>query len=116
MLDMLHVGVDEREVAFAAAPEDVAEPAKAVGCVHRCFDLRRGVAEDLNIWTCARARGIARVDEKARRSPEQFLAGRLHLRFNRVNNGVEVLLALGDRCAFGGDVAVVKTEVVDTYL
>ena len=42
-----HVGVEERLVTLAAAPEDVALAAQLLGDFERLLDLRGGVGEDL---------------------------------------------------------------------
>jgi len=112
----LHVGVDERPVAFAPSPEDVALAAEPMGRFQRRLDLRRGVAVDVDQRARARAGGVPLVGEETGGAPEQSTSARFHLGFDHVDHRVEVAFAFGDVVTLGGDVPIVKAEEVDVDL
>ena len=106
----LHVGVPEGLVAFAAAPEHVARPAEFLGHFQGLLDLGGGKGEGVGVAACGRAVHVARIAEQVGRAPEQLDAGPLLLLLDDLDDGVEVLVGLGQRLALGGDVAVVEAE------
>ena len=106
----LHVGVPEGLIAFAAAPERVAMAAKLLGDLQGLLHLRRGEGERIGVGTSGGAVDVAGIAEQIGRPPEQLDAGPLHLFLDDLDYGVEVLVALGQRGAFGGDVAIVEAE------
>ena len=112
----LHVGVEERGVALAAAPENISLAAEAVGDFDGLLHLRARVGKDLDARTGRGARHIARVCEQARGSPKQLLATRALQHLEVVNDLVEVRVRLGQRCAFGRNVAVMEAVEVDAAL
>ena len=57
----LHVGVQQRGVTFAAAPEDVADAAEFVRDFHRLLHLGGGIGEDVGIAARGRAVHEARI-------------------------------------------------------
>ena len=57
----LHVGVDQRGVAFAAAPEDVTFAAESLGGLERVTDLAGAVGEHVGVRRSAGTLRIARV-------------------------------------------------------
>ncbi len=103
-----HVGVEQRLVALAPAPQHVVGAAEAMRGVHAVGDLRRGEREQLRIGVRRRAGLEAGVGEQVRRAPQQLHAGALLVLAGEVDHLVEVAARLGERRALGGDVAVVE--------
>ena len=102
------VGVEERLVALAAAPERVAVAAELMGHLHRLLHLRGRVGEDVGVGVCRRAAHVARVGEEVGGAPEELHAGGA-LEVPGVGHQlVEVAVGLGEGAALGRDVAVVK--------
>ena len=105
------VGVEERVVALAAAPQDVVLAAEALGDLEHVLDLRRGVGEDLGVGVGRGAGLVARVGEQVGRAPQEAHAGLLLVAGGVVREGVEVGPELGEGRALGRDVAVVEAVV-----
>jgi hypothetical protein len=109
----LHVGVVEVAVPFAATPEGVA------------FEPPSSRVTSIAFFTCAphrrrrrhsgwwRRRGIAFVAEEVGGAPEQLDAGAVLLFLQHLDHSIEVLVALGQGLAFGGDIAVVEAVEAD---
>ena len=104
----LHVGVEQGRVALAAPPEGVARAAQVVGHLHRLLDLRGGEGEDVEVRAGRRPVHVAGVAEEVGRAPEQLDAGPRLLVLEDLDDLVEVGVALLERLALGGDVAVVE--------
>ena len=110
------VGVEERVVALAAAPQDVVRAAEPLRDLEHVLDLGRGVGEHLGIRVRRRAALVARVGEQVGGAPEELGAGPLLVAERVVGQGVEVVAELGERGALGRDVAVVEAVVRDAEL
>ena len=106
-----HVGVQQRHIPFAAAPERIAFAAEFVSHLQRLFHLRGGKGEDVGVAARAGAVHEARMREQIGRAPKQFDAGSLLLLFEHLGDRVEVLVRLGQRLTFGRDVAVMEGVV-----
>ena len=104
----LEVGVEQRLVAFAAAPEDEVLAAEFLGGVEGALHLRGGVGEDVGVGVGRGAAHVARVREQVGGAPEEFHAGGFLEGLGVGDDGGEVLVGLGERGALGGDVAVVE--------
>ena len=104
----LHVGVQERRVALASPPEGIAGTAQLVRQLERLLDLRGGVGEGVEIRAGGRAVHVAGVGEEVGRPPEQLDARAALLVLQNLDHLVEVRVALLERLALGGDVAVVE--------
>ncbi len=105
------IGVEQRGVALASAPEGVAFAAQLMGPLHRLLHLRGGVAEHVGAAARGRAVHVAGMDEILRRAPEQLDPGVLLQLLQLLADGVEVLVRFGERLAVRGDVAVVPAVV-----
>ena len=112
----LHVGVDQRGVAFAAAPEDVTFAAEGLGGLERVADLAGAVGEHVGVGRGARALRVARVGEETGGAPEELLTGALLVGLQLLRDAGEVRMRLGEGLAFGSDVAVVEAVEVDLAL
>ena len=100
--------LQQGRVAFAAAPEGVARAAEFVGDLHRLLHLGRGEGEDVEVGAGGRAVHVAGVGEEVGGAPEQLDAGPVLLVLEDLDDLVEVGVALLERRALGGDVAVVE--------
>ena len=107
----LEVGVEQRVVALAAAPQDVVRAAETLGDLEHVLDLGRGVREDLGIGVRGRAALVARVGEQVGRAPQERRARPGLVAEGVVGQRVEVVAELGERRALGRDVAVVEAVV-----
>ena len=112
----LHVGVNQRGVAFAAAPEDVTFAAEGLGGLERVADLAGAVGEHVGVRRGARALRVARVGEETGGAPEELLAGALLEGLQLLGDAVEVRVRLGERLAFRRDVTVMEAVEVDLAL
>jgi len=74
----LQVGVEQRLVTLAAAPQHVVLTAKLVRQLQHVPHLRRGVGEDLGVGVGGRAGHVPPVREQIGRAPEQPHTARLH--------------------------------------
>src|SRR5579875_2148365 len=84
---LLHVGVQQGLVAFAATPEHVVGAAKLDSDVHAVLDGGGGPDEDFRVRVGGGTGHEARVREEVRRAPEQLRRGRLLLRLQVVGDG-----------------------------
>ncbi len=106
----LHVGVEERLVPFAAAPEDVVVTAEVVRNLHRLLHLPRRVRVHRRIGSGGTTAHVARVEEEARRSPQELRGIVRHQLLCVRDDLIEVLVGVAERRTVGGDVTVVKAE------
>jgi hypothetical protein len=104
----LEVGVEERLVALAAAPEHVVLAAELLGDIQGLLHLRGGVGEDVGVGVRRCAAHVARVREEVGRAPEEFHAGGFLERLGVGDDLVEIAVRLGERAALGRDVAVME--------
>ena len=95
----LHVGVEQRLVAFAAAPEHVVLAAQLLRDLEGLLHLRGGVGEHLGIGVGRGARHVARVREQVGRPPQQLDAGALHVACQHVDDPIEDVVGLRQRRA-----------------
>ena len=102
------VGVEQRLVAFTAAPQHVVLAPQALRGVHRLLHLQRRQRVDLGVRVGGRAAHVAPVAEQVGGAPQQADAGGLLLLAEQVDDAAEVVDALARRGALGRDVAVVE--------
>ena len=108
----LHVGVEEGEVAFAAAPEHVAFAAEGECGVDGALELAGGAGEDGELGVGASAVHVTRIAEEVGGAPEEFYAGGGLLLLQIGDDGGHAGLELGEGGAgFVNDVGVVEAIV-----
>ena len=95
------VGVQERVVALAAAPQDVVLAAEPLRHLEHVLDLGGGVGEHLGIGVRGRAGLVARMGEQVGRAPQQPDAGPLLVVGGVVGERVEVRAELGEASPSG---------------
>ena len=66
---VLHVGIPERGVPFASAPEYITAATEFLGYGDRFFDLGRSVGEDRQAWRGGSTLGETRMRKQAGRAP-----------------------------------------------
>ena len=88
----LHVGVEQRHVAFPAAPEYIALAAEFMRDFHGLLHLRRGKGKHIGVAACACAVDETRVGKQIRRAPEQFDSGAFLFRFSTLTTASRFLL------------------------
>ena len=108
-----HVGIEQRLIALAPAPEHVILAAEPMRHLERRPDLACGIDEHLWVRIGRRTRHIATVREEVSRSPQKAYLGCGHLLFEQVGDGVEVGNELGKRPAFRCRVHVVEGKERD---
>ena len=111
-----HIGVEERFIALAAAPEDVALAAELNGCVDRSLDLCSSISKDVCGRRCARTVHEARMIEALCGTPQELLAGFLLLLFEVVYNDLQLLVGFAEAAVFRREIAVMEAVVVDGEL
>src|SRR5438132_199928 len=79
------IGIEERLVTLASAPQHVVRSVEAVGYLEHRLDLRGRVREHLGIGIRRGARRVARVTEQVRRAPEKPRSGALHVLFDPIH-------------------------------
>ena len=104
------VGIEQRVVALATAPEHVVLAAELVSQFQRRLHLRRRVREHLGVGVRRGPGGIAGVAEQVGRSPEQLDSRPFHLPRHVLADREQVPLRLGERGAFRGHVPVVGSR------
>ena len=111
VLLLLQVGVEQRVVALAPAPQHVVLAAQAVRRLEAVPHLGGGEAEHLRIGIGGAARHVARMAEQVGRAPQQLDAGRRHLRARSCRPCAEIRHVLADGVRLRHDVDVVEAEV-----
>lgn len=116
LLLALHVGVQQRHVALAAAPEDVAVAAQLDRRVDGVLDLQHRACRSVEIGIRRGAVHVAGVPEDVGRTPQQ-LDARLGLLLLGVgDNLLQILFVLLGRGGFVHQVHVVEAVVLDAHL
>ena len=100
------IGVQQRVVALAPAPEHVVLAAQPVRRFQAVAHLRGRPGIDLRIGTGGRAAGVARMAEQIGRAPQQLDAGGRHLRGHAVFDLAQIPLVLLE----GAAVAIASTS------
>ena len=98
----LEVGVEQRVVALAAAPQHVVGAAEPLRDLEHVLDLRGGVGEDLGVGVGRGAGRVARMREQVGGAPQQPDAGPLLVAGGVVDERVEVGAGLRRSCAVSG--------------
>ena len=109
----LQIGVEQRLVAFAAAPQHVVLAAEFVRDVERGPHLGRGPAEHVRVGIGRRPAHETTVREQIGRAPEQLDLGTFHLAPEQCGDLAGIAVRFGKRRTLGGDVAVVEAEIRD---
>ncbi len=104
----LEVGVEQRAVAFASAPENVAFTLEFVCHFDRFLHLGGGVGKHIRIRARGRAHRVARMNKEAGRAPQQPDPGPLLFPFQDFHDGIQVLVGLPQGRSFRRHVAVVE--------
>jgi hypothetical protein len=104
----LHVGVEQRLVALASAPERIALPFQVVGELECVLHLRGGVGEDFGIGIGRRAGHVAPVAGEVGHAPQHAHAAIAHLAGDHLADAADVELRLAQRRPLGRDVEVVE--------
>src|SRR3981081_1847540 len=107
---LLHVGVQQRLVAFTAAPQHIVRATQTLGRFHAVLHRRRGPRENLRGRICRGARHEARMREEVCRPPQQFGGITTRLFFEVVHYRVEVLERLRQCVAGRRNVGIVPAE------
>ena len=112
----LHVGVEQRHVAFAAAPEDVGGAAQLDGGVDGVLDLHDGAGHNVEVGVGGGAVHVALVAEHVGGAPQQ-LDARLGLLLLEIGHDFLQVLLVGLHVGrFGHEVHVVEAVVFDAEL
>ena len=104
------IGVEQRLVALAAAPQHVVGAAELMGRVDRVLHLRGGVGEHVRVGVGRRARHVARMAEEIGGAPQELDPRRLHLLGEDVGHLGEVAAEFVEARALRHDVLVVEGE------
>ena len=108
-----HVGVEQRHVALATAPEDVVLAAQGDACVDGVLDLRGRERRDVEVGVGGRAVHVAFVPEDVGRGPEKLLARSLLQPFGVLHHRGQPFLELRQRVARFHHVHIVEAVVGD---
>ena len=108
---LAQLGVEQRFISLAPAPEDVVFAAQFVGRVDRMLQLRRSISKDMNIRIGARSVSVARIGKKIGRAPKQFQPRILLHFFRQPDDVLEVFARLREIGPLGSDIPIMKTIV-----
>ena len=112
MLDFaLHVGVQERHIAFTTTPEYVVFATQRNGCVDGIFHLRTGVGQHGKVGVGRGPVHVARVRKHVGRSPQQFHTAGALLLLRVVDNGLHALFVAAGRWRFVDQIDIVEAVV-----
>ena len=104
----LHVGVEVRDEALAAAPEHVVHPTQLVRHLHGLLYLRSSVRKHVRVGVGGRAVHVAGVGEEVGGAPQQLHSTRLLQLLRQVRQLVEDGVGLCHILALRCDVSVVE--------
>src|SRR5207245_259780 len=104
------VGVEERLVTLAPAPENVVRSLEAIRHLEHRLHLRGGVGEHRGIGVRSGARRVAGVAKEVRGAPEEPRSGARHVLRDRLDTRVEVRARFRVGAALRRDVAIVTRE------
>ncbi len=111
-----HIGVKQRLVALASAPEHIARSAEVLGDLHCFLDLAGGIGKDLRRGVRPRSRHKPPVAERIARTPEQFNASIVLEFLGVLGDFVQPFIGFGKRVGFGGNVPVVEAPETHAQL
>ncbi len=104
------IGVQQRLVALAPAPQHVVRAPQPLRGLQHQAHLGGGEGEDLRVGVGGGTGGVARVAEQVGGAPQQPRAGLLHALADALHHRIQVGLGLGEGRALGRDVAVMERE------
>ena len=116
LLLTLHVGVEQRHVALAAAPEDITVAAQFDRGVESVLDLQHCTGRSVEIGIGRRPVHVTRVSEDIGRTPQQADTGLGLLLLGIGDHLLEVLLILLGRGSLVHEVYVMEAVILDTHL
>ena len=102
------IGVEQRLVALAAAPQHIVLPAEPLGGFEARAHGRGGEGEHVRIGIGRRAGHVAAMREEIGRAPQQLDLGLRHLGFEHVEHRGEIVQMLLDGLADRRHVGVVE--------
>ena len=104
-------GVEQRFVAFAAAPQHIVFAAELFCRVECLLDLERSKSKHLGVRVGRRTAHETPVAEQVGGAPQKLHAGRRLFGLKHIDHAAKVVDAVLGRRAFGRHVSVVKTVV-----
>ena len=94
-----HVGIEQRRIPFAPAPEHVTRAVEIMRDLDGLLHLRRGKGKHVGIATRRRAVDVTRIGKEIGGAPEQLDAGALLFFFEHFDHGVEILVGFAEALA-----------------
>src|SRR3984885_13963316 len=104
------IGVEQRFVTLAAAPQHIIGAAELMRRVDGVLHLRGGVSEHVRIGIGRSAAHIAWMAEQIGGAPEKLGSALLHFLGKEIGHLGEVVAELLEALALGNDVAIVEGE------
>ena len=108
---LAQVGIQQRLVTFAAAPQHIVFAAELVGSVHGGHYLRGRPGKHLRIGVGRRSGAVARVGKAVGGTPQQFHAGLLLFLCQHFGHHGEIVQIFFQRRAFWRDVDIVEAVI-----
>ena len=107
----LHVGIQQRHIAFTSAPKGVALPAELYCCIYCAFHLSCSVGYNVELRVCRSPVHIARITEYIGRSPQEFYAGFFLPLIQTVGNFYKIFFTFGRTFPFGAYIPVMPAII-----
>ena len=104
------VGVEDRVVAFAPAPQHVIGSAQLMCRLDHRAHLKRGIGEHLRVGVCCRAGSVAAVAEQVCGAPQKAHTGIGHARFHLVDNEFQFVPIGAGAVMSGHRIDIVEAE------
>ena len=105
------VGIQKAHVSFAAAPEHIVLCAKLDACVNGVLDLYDGTCHYVEVGIGGGTVHVACISEHIGGGPQELDARSVHLLFQIIGDGCQVLFVFLYAFAFADEVYIVEAEV-----
>jgi hypothetical protein len=103
-----HIGIPERGITFAAAPENVTLSTEFMSYFHGFLHLCGGVGEYAGIWAGGCSMREPRMGKKTGGGPKQLDARALLLFFEHIDDGAQIAVGLCQISTFRCDISIMK--------
>ena len=115
LLFALHIGIQQRHISLAAAPEDVILAAQLDRGVDSVLDLQHGAGRRIEVGIGRRTVHVAGMPENIGRAPKQLDSGFGLLPLGIGDDLLEIRLIFPGSRGFVHQIDIVEAVILDTY-